>query len=270
MKIVYKRFLASIAFMLWGLFVCTAIPDKPAVERLVNDYAGILGQRERSILENELVRFYRETSNQILVITTTDLEGYTSAEYATEIGHKWEVGTKKHNNGIVMLVKPKTRMESGDAFIAVGYGLEGAITDMQASQIVRYKMIPHFRRNDYASGIAEGCSVLMRLAKGEISEVTENGRDSSGRLDSILLSGMILLFIFYFIAKSRNGGGNNSQGGNGRRDDSDVFFGPVIFPGMFGGGRRYGGGFGGGGSFGGGFGGFGGGDFGGGGGGGKW
>ncbi len=258
--------LTFIAAILISTATAFAIPERPQPQRLVNDFAGLFTESQTAVLENELVAFDDSTSNQITVVTVNDLEGYDSAEYATRIGLEWGVGSSEFNNGIVVLVKPKTT-SSGDVFIAVGYGLEGAVPDAYAKRIINDEMIPHFIENDYFGGVTAACEVLMKLASGEISTVREY-EDEGG--NTILFIIFIIAIIILFIAISRNDkGGNGGSGNNGRR----VYMGPTDFGGWGGHSRGgFGGGSFGGGSFGGGggFGGFGGGSFGGGGAGGKW
>lgn len=255
------------AMLLIALHTAFAIPQRPEPARLVNDLAGLFSSSQTEHLERMLVAFDDSTSNQIAVVTVADLEGYDAAEYATRIGLDWGVGSEKFDNGVVILVKPKTT-SSGQVFIAVGYGLEGAIPDAYAKRIINNEMIPHFMQNDYFGGVYKACEIIMKLASGEISEMREYEEDDSGAY--IVLAFFILLLILFIIAsKNSNGGGN---GGNGGRR---VYTGPIITIGDdFGtwGSPRGGGGFGGGfsGGFGGGFGGFGGGSFGGGGAGGSW
>ena len=246
-----------------GLQTVSAIPQRPEPARLVNDLAGLFSSSQTDHLENMLVAFDDSTSNQIAVVTITDLEGYDAAEYATRIGLDWGVGSSKFDNGIVILVKPKTT-SSGQVFIAVGYGLEGAIPDAYAKRIINNEMIPHFMENDYFGGVYEACELLMKLASGEISELREYEEDNIEAY-SMLIFFILLIIFFIIVSKSNKGGGN---GGNGGRR---VYTGPIITIGDdFGtwGTPRGGGGFSGG--FGGGFGGFGGGSFGGGGAGGSW
>ncbi len=244
-----------------------AIPVRPQPERLVNDLAGLFTQAQIAALENELVAFDDSTSNQIAVVTVMDLEGYDSAEYATRIGLEWGVGSSKFDNGVVILVKPKTST-SGEVFIAVGYGLEGAIPDAYAKRIINNEMIPHFMENDYFGGVAAACDILMKLASGEISAARENEEG----IDPIVIIFLFIALIIIFVILSRNdknNRGNNNRGNRGRR----IYIDPIDLGGWGGPTRGgFGGGsFGGGGGFGGGgFGGFGGGSFGGGGAGGKW
>lgn len=239
-------------------YVCSyAIPGRPVPERLVNDFAGLFSSAERAALERVLVAFDDSTSNQIAVVTVKDLEGYEPADYATRIGIDWKVGSKDFNNGIVILVKPKDS-SAGKVFIAVGYGLEGAIPDAYAKRIIESEMIPRFAADDYFGGVAAGCDVLMKLASGEISEPRDRQEEDLPWYVGLILA-LVFVIIIVIIAK-KNGGGGHGHSNRGRRV---IYTGPVITGGPTFGRGSHGGGFGG-------FGGFGGGSFGGGGAGGRW
>lgn len=251
-------FIVALAFAVAAF----AIPSRPSPARLVNDLAGTFTSRQAEELERVLVAFDDSTSNQIAVITVKDLEGYEPAEYATRIGLDWGVGSEKFDNGIVILVKPKDNT-AGKVFIAIGYGLEGAIPDAYAKRIINEVMIPHFRNDDYYGGVAEACKVLMKLASGEISELREDefDADDAGAIAGAVVTLIILIFVFILI--SQNGGNSTGSGSHG--GGRNIHTGPIITSGrIYGGGSSFGG------SFGGGFGGFGGGSFGGGGAGGSW
>lgn len=247
-----------------------AIPERPVPERLVNDYAGIFTTSQEYSLERMLTAFDDSTSNQIAIVTISDLEGYSSSEYATRIGLDWGIGTARHNNGIVVLIKPKTAGSYGDVAISVGYGLEGAIPDAYCRRIIDSEMIPYFSAGDYYSGTVAGCEVLMQLATGEISEPRE--KEEGFSLFGLMAVFIVFCLIFFAILGAGGNGGDNGKGGSGSMDGDDIMKG-IIIGSLLGGHRRRGGGFGSGGGFDGGFGGFGGfggGDFGGGGASGRW
>lgn len=267
----HLKYLLAAMLLTCAVLTVPAIPKKPVPQRLVNDYCGILDYSQRIALERKLTAFNDSTSNQITVVTVEDLEGLSASEYATELGHAWGVGSEKSDNGIVVLVKPKTADSPGQVNISVGYGLEGAIPDSYAKRIVSNEMIPAFQKGDYYTGIDNACSVLMKLASGEISEPP--GMNSGASMWLLL----IVLIIIISVIRSRNkGGGNNSGGGKKFINDKGDFIKGLIIGSILndsGGSRHYHhDGFGGGdfGGFGGGFGGFGGGDFGGGGASGSW
>ena len=150
------------------------------------------------------------------------------------------------------------------------YGVEGVLTDVFCSDIIRNEMIPHFRNNDYYGGVEAALRVIKPAMAGEFSheQYLESGEDDALAAVMALVLVLIVFFAFVSIINDKHKDDNNNGNGNGGTFGGG---GPIIFlPGM---GRRstgggFGGGFGGGGF--GGFGGFGGGSFGGGGAGGSW
>ena len=263
-KRVTHRVTAVLLLCLATLSALAQVPPRPNPPRLVNDFAGILGDCQW--LEDSLERIAVETSNQICVVTMDDLGGYDKAMMAYSIGQQWGVGTERNRNGVVILVKPKTADSKGEAFIATGYGLEGAITDAASTRIVNQEMIPHFKENDYLGGVWAGAQVVRDLATGEYNEKDYAQQSDDDALFALILFILIFAFFMYLAHKS-----NQGNSGNRNNRDTGTWGGPIIFTSGSDWGRG-GSSWGGGGSFGGGggWGGFGGGSFGGGGGGGSW
>ncbi len=165
-RLVFVALFLSTQVLSWGQ-IDKCFPEKQL--RLVYDNTGTLSQDQISQLETKLVNFSNETSNQVVVVIVADLCGYDKADYAIELGDRWGVGQAKEDNGIVFLVKPKTNTERGEVFIAIGRGLEGAITDGDTFLIIDEEVIPRFKQNDYYGGIVSGLDVILPLAKGEFS-----------------------------------------------------------------------------------------------------
>lgn len=268
-----KRFLllpllfSAVLFTMQGQ---TLLP-RPEPSRLVNDFAGILSSGELQALENKLVAFDDSTSNQIAVVIVSDLQGYDRSDFAYRVARDWGVGQGDFNNGLLVLVKPKTASSNGQVFIATGYGLEGAIPDIACADIIDREIIPRFRENDYYGGIDAGTNVLMALAAGEYSYDNYAGGKSSGTIPGVI----IFLVILFFIIIVSAGSSNNKHFRKSGPSNLPLW----LLLSMMGGGRSHSGSWGGfsggsgGGGFsrgGGGFGGFGGGSFGGGGAGGSW
>jgi len=237
------------------------VPDKPTEKKLLWDYAGIIDNTQKQALEDSLEAFSRTTSNQIVVMTVNSFGDLTPAEFGQQVGEKWGVGHKESNNGVVILIKPKTEESKGQAFITTGYGAEGPLPDLLCSKIVNEEMIPHFKVNDYAGGVWAALDIIKPALKGDFNTEEYVGGDGDAIVGLIVFIILICLFFIVISKSSNNGNGNNTRTYTG---------GPIIFPGSFGSGSSrgsWGGGFG---SGGGGWGGFGGGSFGGGGGGGSW
>jgi len=272
----------SLLFLLLTSFLVvlaadTDIPERPSPPRLVNDFTGTLSRSEVNHLENTLVAFNDSTSTQIVVVFVNSLEGYDKAQFADLLGEKWGVGHKGKDNGLVVLVKPKTSSSNGEAFIATGYGLEGAVPDAVVKQITDDVMIPFFKQNQYFKGVQKGTEILMKLTAGEFTaEGYLKKADQKGNPLAVLIPFIIIIIVFTKLLGGRRG----MKHLNGQRSSSLPFWAALFLANQLGHGQsgkwndfsHGSGSFGGwsGGSGGGGFGGFGGGSFGGGGAGGSW
>ncbi|MEQ2975371.1 TPM domain-containing protein [Butyricimonas faecihominis] len=234
------------------------IPEPMTPKRIVNDFTGLFSTQERAALEKKLVNFNNNSSTQIAVVTVPSLNGYDINDYAARLGEKWGIGQKGKDNGIVILIKPKSGREKGEVAISVGYGLEGVVPDVTASRIIRNEIIPAFQADNYYKGIDKATDVLIDLSKGEYT-ADEYKKKNEGSPFDIVIGFIVFVIILSLIFRKRGGGGYSP----GHTSGSGGFF---IFP--MGGGSS--GGFGGFSSGGGSFGGFGGGSFGGGGSSGSW
>lgn len=254
-----KKFL-SIFFLLLA-FASSAqvekvIPPRPNPPRLVNDLTGnFLTPDQSAALERKLVAYDDSTSNQIAVVVVSDLKGYSAADYAIALGRAWGVGNKNFDNGIVVLISTGGTAGNRDAFIAVGYGLEGVIPDLTADAIIENELIPNFKAGNYYRGLDEATDAIFRAAEGKYKAPEGYRKKGKGFNPGLIIVIAIILLVVLGGIGGGGGGGYVSRRG---------------YTGWPGGGWIGGGGFGGGGGGGGGFGGFGGGGFGGGGAGGKW
>jgi uncharacterized protein len=252
-----------------GTLFSQDIPVRPIPPRLVNDLAGMLKTDEVSSLEQKLVSFNDSTSTQIAIVIVSTLSGYDKADYAQQLAEKWGIGQKGLNNGVLILVKPKTADSNGQVQIAPGYGLEGAIPDITCAEIVDREILPAFRNADYYGGLNKATSTIMSLARGEYS-AAEYGSRAKKSSSKQMPFGLVIFIVFIIIALiSRGSGGSNNK----HISTGGLPFWMLL--GMMNSGRGSSGSWGGfsggsGGGGGGGFGGFGGGSFGGGGAGGSW
>ncbi len=242
------------------------LPPAPNPPRLVNDFTGsVLSPDQASALEHKLVAYDDSTSNQIAVVIVDQLGGRSIDDYAIALGRKWGVGGQKQfSNGVVILVNTATKGDKRGVFIATGYGLEGAVTDLIAGEIIQNNLIPNFKTGNYFQGLDEATDNIIKAAAGRYKAPDAYHRKGKGLGTLSIILIMIIVFVIISFTNRNGGGGYVSR--RGYSDNWGRGGVPWIFPGGFGGGSG-GGGFGGGG---GGFGGFGGGGFGGGGAGGSW
>jgi uncharacterized protein len=194
------------------LLICSAsfaqiekiIPEPPNPVRFVVDMTGTLTADQQHTLEEKVKGYEDTTSTQIVVLIIPTTEGYEMVDYAVALGRKWGVGQEGKNNGIVFLIAKEDRK----IFIAPGYGLEGAIPDITAKQIVDRIVLPNFKGNDFYGGIDQGIDALIQAAKGEF--VAPDSPEGS-KSDTF---GSLIFFIIVFIilasrSRFRGGGGGH-------------------------------------------------------------
>lgn len=254
-------FLLSLVFITGPLYG----QKVPAAKGFVNDYTNTLSSSQASQL-NALLNHYAETSANEIAIAIIDLpQDEILEQYTLSIAEAWGVGGKTNDNGILIAVYPNARQMR----IEVGYGLEGAVPDIIAQEIIDNYMRPAFRANDYYTGLRDASDALISATNGEYENAptrtyyTRNSSPGTGGNGGQIV--VIIMIIILFSIMNNRGRGGGKGGGKGGRRGGGMWL-PWIM--MGGGGHHSGGGFGGGsGGFGGGggFGGFGGGGFGGGG-----
>jgi uncharacterized protein len=250
----FTWFCLAILVLLAGAVGAETLPPKPAA--YFNDYAGVVSPATAQRLDAELKEFERTTSNQIVVAIYPKLETNSSVQdYTFRIAESWKVGQAKRDNGAVLFVFTEPRK----MFIQVGYGLEGALPDITAKQIIANEITPAFKAGNYDAGLIAGVEAMIKATRGEYRgsgrTVAEGQRGGGG---SFGFPAIILIFFLLFILSRVFRRSGTVYGANGRRAYRGGWFPPMIGGGGWGGGggggfSGGGGGFsGGGGSFGGG------------------
>ncbi|MFM7329340.1 MAG: TPM domain-containing protein, partial [Bacteroidota bacterium] len=184
-----------------------AIPSHEG--RWVHDEAGVLSAGTVSSLESILKAERDSTSNQIAVLIIKSLEGDEISSFANRVFREWKLGQEKKDNGVLFVVA----IDDRKVRIEVGYGLEGNLTDLISSRIIRNEVAPHFRRGDYENGIAAGTMAIVQAISGTYKNTDRStgGKVSGGGIGRIL---MLLLIIFIFSRRGRSGG-SHWRGGSG-------------------------------------------------------
>jgi uncharacterized protein len=141
------------------------VPSRPIGR--ISDYTKTLKTKEIKELEQTLAQFERETTNQIAVVLIPTLAGDNLEDYSIRLADKWKIGQKGKDNGVILLIVKQDRKIR----IEVGYGLEGALPDSRAGEIIRKNIAPYFRQSNFSSGIRNGIFAIMTATGGEHREV---------------------------------------------------------------------------------------------------
>ena len=135
----------------------------PELKRPVTDLVGVLSDSEIQIIEKKILDLEKEKGSQIavLIIPTTGEESIE--EYSMRVVEKWKLGRKGIDDGVLFLIATADRKMR----IEVGYGLEGAIPDAKAKQILDDFVKPYFKQGNFYKGIDTGVDLLIKLIRNE-------------------------------------------------------------------------------------------------------
>lgn len=151
--------------------VSAQIPPRPKnANELVYDYANVLDSAQEQAIGDSVKALYHYNKAQVVVITVNSLEGLTIEEFSQQVFHEWGIGDKKTNNGVLIVVKPKTGdlpNEKGKVRIHTGYGAEGALPDLLCKIIQTDSMIPAFKEENYGLGIMRAINAIVPCIRGE-------------------------------------------------------------------------------------------------------
>lgn len=143
-----------------------SIASNTKITQYVTDETSTLTQSQITSLETKLSNFEKETSNQVVVYVIATLGGESLEETSIEIAEKNGIGQKSKNNGVLLFIVINDRKLR----IEVGYGLEGALPDALAGQIIRKEITPKFKQGKYYEGIDAGVDAIILATKGEYKQ----------------------------------------------------------------------------------------------------
>ncbi|MGY4433823.1 uncharacterized protein ACVWWO_006300 [Bradyrhizobium sp. F1.13.1] len=159
------RAIVAVAFSFFLTFALPASADVaiPQLTGRVVDQTGTLSSGDIAALSQKLQDFETRKGSQVavLIVPTTDPE--TIEQFAIRVAEAWKIGRKKVDDGAILVVAKNDR----HLRIEVGYGLEGALTDVTSRRIIDEAITPKFRSGDFAGGITAGVDRMIRVIDGE-------------------------------------------------------------------------------------------------------
>lgn len=175
----------------------------PPLTGPVVDAAGLLGREDVRRLE-ALARSAREAQGgrgvQLQYLVVRSLEGAPIEDYSMRVAETWRIGTKGRDDGILVTVAVEDRAVR----IEVGGGLEGGLTDVQSSRIIRDTIVPAFRAGRYGEGLYDAGVQILSALDALPPDVRESargrGRGVTGLPSSV--GALIALFVVASIISS--------------------------------------------------------------------
>jgi uncharacterized protein len=152
-----------LALMLCWAFAALADVAVPPLTGRVVDKTATLSSSDVASLDQTLKDFEARKGSQIAVLIVPTTQPETIEQYSLRVAEGWKIGRKKIDDGAILVVAKDDRKLR----IEVGYGLEGALTDVTSKRIIDEVITPKFRNGDFAGGISAGVDRIIRVVDGE-------------------------------------------------------------------------------------------------------
>ena len=145
-------------------------PD-PDSRFFINDFADVIDSAAEEEIYSRAVALQEKTTAQVAVVTVNTLDGEDPADYSLGLGRQWGVGQKGEDNGVVILLAKTERQ----IYIAVGYGLEGALPDSKTGRIIDAYGLDYLKEDDFSTGLLEIFKAVVNEVYIEYGEEPEAG-----------------------------------------------------------------------------------------------
>lgn len=230
MKKIITFFAAALtAFLL--IMPASAAKQYPAPDSrfFVNDFADVIDSAAEEEIYSRAAALQEKTTAQVVVVTVKSLDGEEVADYALGLGREWGVGQKDKDNGVVILLSKNERQ----IYIAVGYGLEGALPDSKTGRIIDLYGLDYLKDNNFSAGLTEIFKAVVNEVYIEYGEQPEEGYteidDTDGEsleeygakvaVSWVIMLAVVVLFVLIFGRRRRGffwfGGPHGGFGGGG-------------------------------------------------------
>jgi uncharacterized protein len=185
--------------MCWAFVALAQVAVPPLTGRVV-DQTGTLSSGDIAALSQKLKDFEARKGSQIAVLIVPTTAPEEIEQYSIRVAEAWKIGRKKVDDGAILLVAKNDRKLR----IEVGYGLEGALTDVTSQRIIDEIITPKFRSGDFAGGISAGVDRIIGVIDGEPLPAPKRQQDygSSSDLEGLFPFAIFGIFIVGGILRS--------------------------------------------------------------------
>jgi uncharacterized protein len=146
----------------WAASALAVVAVPPLVGRVV-DQTGTLSSADVASLNQTIRYFEARKGSQIAVLIVPTTDGEAIEQFSLRVAEAWTIGRKKIDDGAVLVIAKNDR----HLRIEVGYGLEGALTDVTTKRIIDEEITPKFKSGDFAGGVSAGINRMIRVIDGE-------------------------------------------------------------------------------------------------------
>ena len=178
----------------------------PALDSPVVDTTGTLDATQKQQLEQQALALQQRKGSQLQVLMIPSTQPESIEQYTQRVFDAWKLGRKGVDDAVLIVVAK----DDHRARIQPGYGLEGAIPDITAGRVISEYMVPKFRNDDYAGGLADATAQLVKLIDGEplpepMSEQGDSGKGGGDWLFALFVALAVAQIVRGIFAKLPTG-----------------------------------------------------------------
>jgi uncharacterized protein len=162
------------ALLVCWTFAAHADVAVPPLSGRVVDQTGTLSAGDISSLTEALKDFEARKGSQVVVLIVPTTAPETIEQFSIRVAEAWKIGRKKIDDGVLLVVAKNNHTLR----IEVGYGLEGALTDVTSKRIIDEVIGPKFQSGDFAGGISLGVEWIFAVIDGEKLPAPQSSQSS--------------------------------------------------------------------------------------------
>lgn len=195
--------MSKLLILLLFLFPSTVLaytsPGQPTGN--INDFTNTLSTDAKASLEELLNAYEQSHGHQIAVAIIPELKDETIDTYSVKLFEDWGIGSRDQDNGVLFLVSLQDR----EMKIEVGYGLEGALTDIESGNIVDNIVPAYFQAGDYDGGVRAGVDGIIQAIGKEVSVPARSSSRSGADIGNYFWIGIgLFMWLTSILARSRS------------------------------------------------------------------
>lgn len=203
MKFYQKRGFALVVLILaiigsgvYGISKKPAAPPEVSYYNWICDQAGLLDQETRQTIQDYNTAWNKQYYAVVAVAAVDDIRGWSSEDYARELGARWGLGA---NDMLLLLVK------GGDWYVACGDNLADLMTDTQQTRLKTALDTPYYSGNYAEAAVAffRQSDVVLAQTLGQSGSHQQPAQKRDWRQPSaasgVSVSGVVLLIVGIFV-----------------------------------------------------------------------
>ncbi len=125
----------------------------------VNDFEGVLTDKEEAQLGSMVMDVEKQTGAQIAIVSIDNYNPSPDlASYSIGLFNTWGIGNKNKNDGVLILFSKGLR----EIRISTGIGIEDKLTNVKCQNIIDEFILPPFKNGNFYVGLVKAIEAIKR------------------------------------------------------------------------------------------------------------